>query len=92
MMSMLVYTDRHSFGALSLYACAGPRFDADDVAAEQAIAAQLAVTMTAEREMDHLGLRMHNRLTIGQAEGILMERRRGRRSRPASANSVGGRG
>lgn len=74
MMSMLVYTDRYSFGALSLYARAGQRFDADDVAAGHAIAAQLAVIMTAEREIDHLGLGMHNRLIIGQAEGILMER------------------
>lgn len=74
MMSLLVYTDRHSFGALSLYAQRGQRFDADDVVTGQAIAAQLAVIITAEREIDHLGLGMHNRLIIGQAEGILMER------------------
>lgn len=74
MMSLLVYTDRESFGALSLYARDDAEFDADDVIVGQAIAAQLAITITAEREIDHLGLAMHNRLVLGQAQGILMER------------------
>ena len=74
MMSLLVYTDDQSFGALSLYARDGKRFDADDVAMGQALAAQLAVVTAAERQIDQLGLAMHNRLLIGQAQGILMER------------------
>ena len=74
MMSLLIYTDGHSFGALSLYARDGRRFDADDVAVGQALASQLAVTIAAERQIDQLGLGMHNRLVIGQAQGILMER------------------
>lgn len=74
MMSLLVYTDRVSFGALSLYARDGQRFDADDVAVGQALAAQLAVSMAAERQIDQLGLGMNNRIVIGQAQGILMER------------------
>jgi GAF domain-containing protein len=74
MMSLLVYTDRVSFGALSLYAREGQRFDADDVAVGEALAAQLAVIMAAERQIDQLGLGMNNRLVIGQAQGILMER------------------
>jgi GAF domain-containing protein len=74
MMSLLVYTDRESFGALSLYAQRGHRFDADDVAVGQALAAHLAVIMAAERQIDQLGLAMHNRVTIGQAQGVLMER------------------
>ncbi|NYE35347.1 hypothetical protein F4692_000451 [Nocardioides cavernae] len=74
MMSLLVYTDRESFGALSLYAHDGETFDADDVVVGQAIAAQLAITITAEREIDQLGLAIHNRLVLGQAQGILMER------------------
>lgn len=74
MMSLLVYTDEHSYGALSLYARYGRRFDADDVAVGQALAAQLAVSMTTERHIDQLGLALHNRLVIGQAQGILMER------------------
>lgn len=74
MMSLLIYTDRHSFGALSLYADRGHTFDVDDVATAQALAAHLAVVITAEREIDHLGLAMHNRLILGQAQGILMAR------------------
>lgn len=74
MMSLLVYTDEHSFGALSLYCQDGCRFDADDIAVAQALAGQLSVTMAAERQIDELGLGLHNRNVIGQAQGILMER------------------
>jgi len=72
MMSLLVYTDRHSYGALSLYANVGQRFDSDDVAVAQALAGHLAVTMSAGREIQHLSTAMHNRLIIGRAQGILM--------------------
>jgi GAF domain-containing protein len=74
MMSLLVYTDEHSFGALSLYCGAGCRFDADDVAIAQALAGHLSVVMAAERQIDQLGLALHNRNIIGQAQGVLMER------------------
>lgn len=74
MMSLLVYTNARSYGALSLYARHGKRFDADDVAVGQALAGHLAVILTAEREIDQLGLALVNRVTTGRAEGILMER------------------
>lgn len=78
MMSLLVYTnrtsDQHSFGALSLYARDGCRFDADDVAVGQALAGHLSVAVVADRQLDQLGLGLANRNTIGQAQGILMER------------------
>jgi GAF domain-containing protein len=74
MMSLLIYTDRHSYGALSLYARRGAELGADDVAVAQALAGHLAVIMTAEREIDQLGLALHNRNVIGQAQGVLMER------------------
>jgi GAF domain-containing protein len=74
MMSLLVHTDEHSFGALSLYCREGCRFDADDVAVAQALAGHLSVVMAAEKEIDHLGLALHNRNVIGQAQGVLMER------------------
>ena len=76
MMSVLVYTDTQSYGALSLYGRAGRRFDSDDVAVAQALAGHLAVIMSAGREIDQLGLALHNRTLIGQAQGILMERLR----------------
>ena len=66
MMSLLVYTDEHSFGALSLYCRDGCRFDADDVAVAQALAGHLSVVMAAEKQIDHLGLALHNRNIIGQ--------------------------
>ena len=74
MMSVLVYTDRHSFGALSLYSQRGYRFDGDDVAVGQALAGHLAVIMNAGREIDQLGLALNTRLIIGRAQGVLMER------------------
>ena len=73
MMSLLVYTDDDSYGALSLYAVGG-RFDVDDVAVAQALAGHLALSMSAEREIDQLGMAIVSRLVIGRAEGILMER------------------
>ncbi|GAA5122090.1 GAF and ANTAR domain-containing protein [Alloalcanivorax gelatiniphagus] len=74
LLSLLIYTDRASFGELSLYAPQGQSFDLDDVAVGQALAAQLAVVMTAERQIDELGIALHSRLTIGQAQGVVMER------------------
>lgn len=72
MMSLLIYTDRESFGALSLYASRAQGFDPDDVAIGQGLAGHLAAIMAAGREIDQLGTAMHNRTIIGQAQGILM--------------------
>jgi hypothetical protein len=74
MMSLLVYADRVSYGALSLYARTGHRFDADDLAVAQALAGHLSVIMSAGREIDQLGMALQNRTMIGRAQGILMER------------------
>ena len=74
MVSVLVHTDARSYGALSLYAARGARFDPDDVAIAQTLAAHLAMVMAAGRESDQLGQAVHNRTIIGQAQGILMER------------------
>jgi GAF domain-containing protein len=74
MMSLLIYNDEQSFGALSLYCEADCRFDADDVAVAQALAGHLSVAMAAEKQIDQLGLALHNRTIIGQAQGVLMGR------------------
>jgi GAF domain-containing protein len=74
LISVLVYTDTQSYGALSLYADRGARFDVDDVAIAQTLAGQLAMVLTAGREIDQLGRALHSRTTIGQAQGILIER------------------
>ena len=74
MMSLLVFTDKHAFGALSLYSHEGRRFDADDLSVGQALADQLSVVMAAERQIDQLGLALRGRTLIGQAQGVLMAR------------------
>lgn len=74
MMSLLVFTGEDTYGALSLYAVGSQRFDVDDVAVAQALAGHLALSMSAEREIDQLGMAIISRLVIGRAEGILMER------------------
>jgi len=75
MMSLLVYTEKqHSYGALSLYAEVGRRFGTDDWAIGQALAGHVSVILSAEREIDQLGMAVHTRTSIGQAQGILMER------------------
>jgi hypothetical protein len=72
MMSLLVRTRRRSYGALTLYADQHHRFDGEDVAVGQALAAQLAATIDAGRHLDQLRLAMDSRTTIGQAQGLLM--------------------
>ncbi|GAA5107697.1 GAF and ANTAR domain-containing protein [Alloalcanivorax gelatiniphagus] len=74
MMSLPIHTEPRSFGALSLYARAGGGFDADDLAVGQALAAHISVIISAERQIDQLGVAIDNRTVIGRAEGILMER------------------
>ncbi len=74
MISVLVYTGDRSYGALSMYAGRGSRFDVDDVAIAQTLAVQLATALTSSREIDHLGLALHSRTIIGQATGLVMGR------------------
>lgn len=64
--SVLAYTDTKSYGASSLYAASGVRFDADDVAITQTLAGHLAMVMTSERENDQLVRAVHGRTVIGQ--------------------------
>ena len=58
MMSLLVFTDKYAFGALSLYSHEGHPFDADDLAVGQALADQLSVFMAARGQIDQLGARV----------------------------------
>jgi hypothetical protein len=74
MMSLLVHTGRRSYGALSLYSDQRHRFVGEDVAVGQAIAAHLAVTLDAGRQIDQLKVAMDSRTIIGQAQGLLMGR------------------
>lgn len=74
MMSVLVYTRTQSYGALSMYAYRGERFDCDDVALAQTLAVQLAMVVASSREIDQLETALHSRTIIGQATGLIMGR------------------
>jgi GAF domain-containing protein len=74
MISLLLYTKKGSYGALSLYGDRPHAFDAEDLAVAQVLAGHLAVSMAAGREIDQRGVAIASRTIIGQAEGILMER------------------
>jgi GAF domain-containing protein len=73
-MSVLLYTEQHSYGALKLYATRTGAFDPEDSAVAEALAAHLAVAIDDAREIENRSRAMVTRTVIGQAEGILMER------------------
>lgn len=70
-LSVLIFSGERSYGTLSVYAVGTGSFTADDLAI---LAGHLAVALTASREIDGLGVALHSRTVIGQAEGMLMER------------------
>jgi GAF domain-containing protein len=74
MMSLWLYTDSRSYGALNLYADRAEAFERTDFAIAQALAAQISVALAVQREITQRGVAMTNRTVIGQAEGIIMER------------------
>jgi GAF domain-containing protein len=74
MMSLLLYTQQDSLGALNLYGHRQEAWDDDDISVAHSLAGHLAVAVADAREIQHRGRAMVNRTTIGQAEGILMER------------------
>jgi GAF domain-containing protein len=74
MMSLWLYTNGASYGALNLYADQIDAFQSQDHAIAKALAAQISVSLAALREIQQRSLAMTNRTAIGQAEGILMER------------------
>jgi AmiR/NasT family two-component response regulator len=74
MLSLWLWTNTASYGALNLYADETEAFQPQGYAIAQAIAAQLSVALAAQREIQHRSVAMMNRTVIGQAVGILMER------------------
>jgi GAF domain-containing protein len=73
-MCFRLFTTKESLGALNLYSQRTAAFDVRDHATGLAFAAHLAVAVAASRDIDGQGQAMVNRTTIGQAEGMLMER------------------
>ena len=74
MMSLLLYTDDDTFGALNLYADRTHAWDHRQVAVAHALAGHLAVAVADGTEIENRGRAMVSRTVIGQAEGIVMER------------------
>lgn len=74
MLSLLLFTNDRSFGALNLYGQRRQAFDGDgdgdDVAVASALATHIAVVMRAGREIAHREVAINTRTVIGQAEGI----------------------
>ena len=73
-LSLLLFTHDGTSGALNLYCTQGNQFTLDDFAIAENLAAHLAVAVADGQEIDNRGKGMVSRTTIGQAEGILMER------------------
>ena len=74
MLSVLLFTEQTTYGALNLYSDRTDAYDREDVALAQALAAHLAVALASGRQIDQRSTAMLSRTVIGQAEGILMER------------------
>jgi GAF domain-containing protein len=74
MLSLCLYANAHSYGALNLYADGIDAFQPEDQAIAEAFTAQISVALAARREIGQRSIAMAHRTVIGQAEGILMER------------------
>ena len=74
MLSLHLYTDRESFGALNIYARQRHAFTPDSVATGVLLAAHCAVAIAATTASANLRIALESRDVIGQAKGILMER------------------
>lgn len=72
--TLLMSQTRRSTTALTLYAEQKNGFDLEDVALARALARQIAVSVSTGQQLEDLRVAMKNRLTIGQAQGIVMER------------------
>jgi hypothetical protein len=74
MMSLWLYTNVCSYGAINLYADRIDAFGPKDYADAEAFSAQISVALATQREIYQRSVAMENRTVIGQVEGILMER------------------
>jgi transcriptional regulator with GAF, ATPase, and Fis domain len=73
-LSLQLFTNEDSLGALNLYAPQPEAFAAQTRGEGLALAAQAAVALHSARDKEDLRVAMATRNLIGQAQGILMER------------------
>lgn len=74
MLCVQLFVTHDVLGALNLYSTQQHAFDDGDQAAAQALAAHVAVALTAAKEFETLESAIASRTVIGQAEGMLMHR------------------
>jgi GAF domain-containing protein len=73
-LSLQLYTNENSLGALNLYSPEPHAFDPETRGEALAFAAQAAVAVRSAQTEEHLRTAMATRNLIGQAQGIMMER------------------
>jgi GAF domain-containing protein len=73
-LSCRLFTEREQLGSVNVYAERPGAFDDADVDEVQVLAAQVALALSAARQLEGLRVGMEGRTVIGQAQGILMER------------------
>lgn len=74
MLCLQLFITHDTLGALNLYSHQVDAFDADDEATALALAAQVAVALSAAKEFESLESTVASRTVIGQAQGMLMQR------------------
>jgi GAF domain-containing protein len=72
--SYRLFSGEDSLGAMNLYSRSPDAFDSEDVENGGALAAHVAVALAEAQNVKNLETAIDARTTIGQAEGILMER------------------
>jgi GAF domain-containing protein len=72
--SFRLFTTGSTLGAMNLYSATVDAFGTEDIYNALALSAHVAVALAAAQNAEHLEQAVVNRTTIGQAEGILMER------------------
>jgi len=73
-LSLPLYTDSKPFGSLNLYSGHAQAYNSVELTSARAVARLIAFGLVAGRRVNQLNRALENRLVIGQAEGILMER------------------
>ena len=74
MICLRLYTTGHRVGALNLFAAAPHAFTRDDIGAGTLVAAHAAIAIATAQQLENAEIGLDSRSTIGQAQGILMER------------------
>ena len=73
-LSLRLFVERDTMGALNLYATEGDAFDEGDVAVGSVFAVHAAVAMASARREEGLERKAEGREAIGRAKGIIMAR------------------